>query len=223
MVADIPISEAPGMAESQASADVLYNEGMMRTSALGAMCILDRDLTAPPGGESDGEIWIPATTATGDWATHEGDIAVYYNGYKFISPVAGMRAYVDDEKIWIGYNGTEWHPLQQFHSTTETWTGRYCRQGQKIYCKTFDLGALPNSTTATTAHSITSLDLDGRILVEGWMENGTVVRQLPMAYATAVLSEVASIYLDSTNITVRTNYDATSWDGEVYIEYTRTA
>ena len=37
-------------------------------AALGNLTIIDRDLTAPPGGESDGDTYIVGGSATGDWS-----------------------------------------------------------------------------------------------------------------------------------------------------------
>ena len=67
--------------------------------------IIDRDLTAPPGGESDGDAYIPAATATGAWAGQEDNIAIYdadLSGYRFFTPNTGWFAYVADE----GANGS---------------------------------------------------------------------------------------------------------------------
>lgn len=72
--------------------------------------ILDRDLTAPPGGESDGDRYIVAATATGAWASHEDDIAVYTgSGWAFYTPVQGWLTYIEDEaKISVFKTATGW-------------------------------------------------------------------------------------------------------------------
>jgi hypothetical protein len=66
--------------------------------------VIDRDLTAPPGGESVGDIYIPAATATGDWAGEEGNLAIYWQdpdegsaSWHFVTPKRGLLAYVVDE------------------------------------------------------------------------------------------------------------------------------
>lgn len=62
--------------------------------------ILDRDLTAPPGGESEGDAYIPAATATGAWAGHEDDIAVYSEAaWYFLTPKQGWLFYIEDEAV----------------------------------------------------------------------------------------------------------------------------
>jgi Protein of unknown function (DUF2793) len=73
------------------------------------LSVKDRDLTAPPGGESDGDTYIPATTATGDWVGHEDEIAVF-NGtdYTFYTPRTGWIAYIEDEAKLSAYASGAW-------------------------------------------------------------------------------------------------------------------
>lgn len=78
--------------------------------------IKDRHLTAPPGSPTDGDRYIPAATATGGWATHEGKIAVWDGqltipAWVFFTPKEGWSCYVDDEDIRIDYDGSNWRPV----------------------------------------------------------------------------------------------------------------
>jgi hypothetical protein len=305
MVDNIPISEAPGMAPVQAGAESIYNEGVMRTSVLGALYILDRDDTAPPGSPSNGDVYIPKATATGAWATHEGDLAVYFDGWIFISPAAGMFGYIDDEAIWIGYDGTEWlqmdflsryfdnpkildrdltappggesngdtyipattatgawagkeddlavywdgtwyfrtprggevafvhdekiwmgyssqesewHPLQDIWSTTEHWTGKYSGS-DKVYSKVIDTGAGPVATNKNTAHSITSIDLTSRILVQVWIEDSGAYSEWGWR---STVNELYFIKIDATNVVTKSGVDMSSYNIVVRLEYCKT-
>ena len=56
--------------------------------------IQDRDLTAPPGGEGEGESWLVDTPATGAWESHEGEVATWFSGWRF-------RALLDGECLVI--------------------------------------------------------------------------------------------------------------------------
>lgn len=71
--------------------------------------VLDRDLTAPPGGESAGDRYIVASVATGAWAGQENNIAEY-NGasYDFTTPTLGMVVGVDDELRNVRWNSSAW-------------------------------------------------------------------------------------------------------------------
>ena len=209
-----PISEFPELAEGQASAEVTVNEACHRIESLSALKILDRNLTAPPGSESDGDAYIVGGSATGAWATHDGDIAVYYGGYLFITPAGGMKCYVHDEKQWYGYSSQEsaWHPLQRTWSTTEYWTGEYFG-GSKLYAKTIDVGALPNATSSTDAHGISPVTI---VRIIGTADNGT--NQIPLPhFATAGVE----IYVDDTNINLVTTTDLSGYSGYVTLEYTK--
>lgn len=44
------------------------------------------------------------------------------------------------------------------YSTNEQWTGDYWLDGKKIYCKSINVGAMPNTTTKKVAHGITNID-----------------------------------------------------------------
>ena len=71
--------------------------------------VLDADLTTPPGSESDGDVYIPAATATGDWAGHEDDLAIVVNGsYEFVTPLDRWVAWLEDEGCYVYYNGSAW-------------------------------------------------------------------------------------------------------------------
>ncbi len=62
--------------------------------------VLDRDLTAPPGGESNGDAYIVGTSPTGAWATHEDDIAVWTeSAWYFLTPEQGQLFYIEDEAV----------------------------------------------------------------------------------------------------------------------------
>lgn len=72
------------------------------------LSVIDRDLTAPPGSPADGDAYIPAATATGDWATHEDEIAIYNadtspGSWVFYTPSTGWVAYIEDEEVLSVY------------------------------------------------------------------------------------------------------------------------
>lgn len=79
--------------------------------------IIDRDLTAPPGGESKGDKYIPAATATGAWAGLENDIVTYDGVSAWLNdtPSEGWMTWAQDEDELLVFNGTAW---VTFQSTT---------------------------------------------------------------------------------------------------------
>jgi hypothetical protein len=71
--------------------------------------VLDKDLTAPPSSPVEGNRYIVASIATGAWATHEDDIAVYRDSaWEFITPNKGYCCTVEDELIEYVWNNTAW-------------------------------------------------------------------------------------------------------------------
>lgn len=73
--------------------------------------VKDKDLTAPPGSPSDGDCYIVGASATGDWATHDDDVARYSSvetAWEFFTPKEGWHVYVQDENLRYLYNGSAW-------------------------------------------------------------------------------------------------------------------
>jgi len=71
--------------------------------------VIDRGLTAPPGSPTEGDIYIPAATATGAWATHENEIAIYVSSaWVFTVPQEGWVAWINDEDKQVKWNTTIW-------------------------------------------------------------------------------------------------------------------
>lgn len=95
----------PLIASSQAQKHVTANEAFLALDALTQLTVIDKDLTAPPGSPSDGDTYIVGASATGDWATHDDDIAYYYQGaWYFFTPKNGWMGFVSDETKYYSYN-----------------------------------------------------------------------------------------------------------------------
>ncbi|MEP2705020.1 MAG: DUF2793 domain-containing protein [Roseibium sp.] len=88
---------------------------MVFLDALGSAEILDRDLTAPPGGPSDGQTYLVATGGTGDWVGQDGKIAYYADSvWTFFEPFTGLRAYIADEGTLAIYTSDGWKDYGAF-------------------------------------------------------------------------------------------------------------
>lgn len=71
--------------------------------------VLDRDLTVPPGSPATGDRYIVAATATGDWATHDNEIAEWDgSAWVFTVPEEGFTLYVTDEDRELVFGTTTW-------------------------------------------------------------------------------------------------------------------
>ena len=81
--------------------------------------VLDKDLSTPPTSPSVGDRYIVASSATGDWNGHDGEIAEW-NGFswEFTSPLEGMMTYVKDEDKLYQYT-TSWGEFSSSSSITD--------------------------------------------------------------------------------------------------------
>jgi hypothetical protein len=122
------MSVSPGLGitdidDQQAGAEVTHNEAVRLLEVAAGRAVKDRDLTAPPGSESDGDAYIVKATGTGDWAGHDNKIAVYLSDtYKFITPSEGMSVYLQDENVDVLWNGSAWLAYGGYQTLTDAST-----------------------------------------------------------------------------------------------------
>lgn len=99
----------PYIAPNQALKHITHNEALRLLDALVQLCVLDRDLSAPPSGPAEGDRYLVSSGATGDWTGQAGRIAAYQDGgWQFFSPLEGWRAYVTDEAALLVFAGGNW-------------------------------------------------------------------------------------------------------------------
>lgn len=100
----LPLLEA-----AQAQKHVTHNEALGRLDALVQLAVLSRSLATPPATPAEGDRYLVAASATGDWAGHSGHIAYRFGGgWKFATPQAGWRAWVAAETALFIFDGSAW-------------------------------------------------------------------------------------------------------------------
>lgn len=75
------------------------------------LSIKDRDLSTPPGSPADGDTYIVAAGGSGDWAAHDGNIAVWSatsSAWRFGVPRVGWLAYVEDDQVLSVFKSGTW-------------------------------------------------------------------------------------------------------------------
>jgi hypothetical protein len=103
----LPLIEA-----AQAQKHVTHNEALVALDALAHLYLLDRDLAAPPVSPADGDAYLVASAASGDWAGQDGNIAYPIDGaWRFHAPFKGLSAIVEDEQALIHFDGAAWTDL----------------------------------------------------------------------------------------------------------------
>ena len=72
--------------------DALQNAELNYYGAWLNCVVLSVGDTTPPGSPANGDRYIVGTTATGAWATHDDELAIYRDGWQFYAPpAAGAR------------------------------------------------------------------------------------------------------------------------------------
>lgn len=80
----------PYIMAAQAQKHVTHNEAIRRLDAVVQLAALDRDLPAPPASPDDGDRYIIASAASGDWIGKAGWIAAWQDGaWEFYEPYPG--------------------------------------------------------------------------------------------------------------------------------------
>ena len=107
-----PKLNLPLIAAQQAQKHVTHNEALRALDALVQATVKDRDLAAPPASAQEGDCYIVATGASGDWAGQENAIAEFRNGgWVFHAPAEGWLAFVQDENAFLFFDGSTWQNL----------------------------------------------------------------------------------------------------------------
>ncbi len=107
-----PKLNLPLIAAQQAQKHVTHNEALRGLDALVQATVKDRDLAAPPATPAEGDCYIVAVSAGGDWAGHDSEIAEFRNGgWVFHAPGEGWLAFVQDENTFLFFDGTAWQDL----------------------------------------------------------------------------------------------------------------
>jgi len=108
-VTDTPNLKMPNIENAQAQKHVTHNEALRVLDAVVQLSVIDRDLTAPPATPADGDRYLVGPSATGTWATHDGEIAAWQdNSWVFHAPREGWISWIADEGVALGYDGAVW-------------------------------------------------------------------------------------------------------------------
>jgi hypothetical protein len=101
---------APELTEGEAVPEAVVNEQILyMESGAGHFIFKDRDLAIPPGSPANGDCYLVAASGTGDWSGQDGKIAYCINtAWAFITAREGFTAWVNDEDLFIGYDGAAW-------------------------------------------------------------------------------------------------------------------
>lgn len=177
-MSDTPRLALPLIAGAQAQKHVTHNEALATLDALVHLHILDRDLTAPPASPDDGDTYLVANGATGDWAGEDGRIAFALDGaWALHDPFPGMIAYVADEQAVIVHTGAAWQEitaLLSLQSVPKVGINATATDTQRLTVKSDEvIFSHDDVTPGTGSHTVTlnkaaAGDDAGHALKTGW-------------------------------------------------------
>lgn len=104
----------PYMAASQAQKHVTHNEALRQLDMLIHVSAKSRSIADPPAAPLEGDIYIIATGATGDWQGYENHLVAFQDGaWAYFAAKPGLVVWIADENVLAVWSGTGWVDLQQ--------------------------------------------------------------------------------------------------------------
>lgn len=107
------------------------------------------------------------------------------------------------------------------YSQEETDTGKIWIDGKKIYRKVVDCGYLLNKNAKIVEHNIKNIDTITKIDSVGYQDNGDYL-PIPYVYEEIPGQGPITLYMNKTNIIIRTYGNRTDVKALVTLEYTKT-
>lgn len=104
-----PLLSLPYLLPSQAQKHVYHNEALRVLDAVVQLAVLSQTMTSPPALAAVGDRYIVAAGASGSWAGHSDEIALFEGSdWGFFVPQPGWRAEIPAEARSLVYDGSAW-------------------------------------------------------------------------------------------------------------------
>jgi hypothetical protein len=99
----------PYLAAAQAQKHVTHNEALRRLDTVVQLSVIDSGLADPPASPAEGDRYIVAAAATGDWAGEDGNVTAFVDGaWQFLTPDVGWLAYDAAGATLLVYEASGW-------------------------------------------------------------------------------------------------------------------
>jgi hypothetical protein len=162
---DTPRLSLPVIEAAQAQKHVTHNEALTLLDCLTQLAVESRALAAPPTSPVDGSSYIPAAGATGAWSGWDNQLALYSGGgWLHLAPVAGLKAWVRDERLTLTYEDGIWRDGIALTANGGRVTLRAKEEEVTLagaYAETADAGFIPNRAIVLGVASRTTLAISG--------------------------------------------------------------
>jgi hypothetical protein len=104
-----PRLQLPFILPGQAQKELFHNEALLRLDLALHAAVEGGPVTAPPGQPEEGQCWIVASQATGDWTGREEQLAMWSEGgWRFLEPVAGMVVWNKAQSLPLRWGSQGW-------------------------------------------------------------------------------------------------------------------
>jgi len=114
-----PFFDWTELLEGDSGGEVILNELAGRVTATLAR-VKSMTTTAQPGSPANYDAYLlPASPTGSQWSGQGNDIALYLDGWIFITPTEGMRLRVEDDNMTITYDGTVWSATDGLQTLTD--------------------------------------------------------------------------------------------------------
>jgi hypothetical protein len=99
----------PFIASGQAQKELFHNEALARIDALLQPVVDAMLLNTPPAAPVPGQCWIVGAAPSGGWVGQALAVAAYTDdGWRFVAPRAGMRAWSLADALPAMFDGASW-------------------------------------------------------------------------------------------------------------------
>ncbi|WP_170559474.1 DUF2793 domain-containing protein [Ruegeria atlantica] len=104
-----PKLNLPFLQPSQAQKHVTHNEALRRLDLVVQLSVMSTDATTPPSVPAQGQLYALGSAPIGDWSGHAAELAAWLdNGWHFITPEMGWRAWDQENERLKVWNGSAW-------------------------------------------------------------------------------------------------------------------
>ena len=99
----------PFLSPGQAQKEFTHNEALQTLDIVASLAVEEGPRIDPPASPLTGACYIVAASATGAWAGQSQSVAGFTSGgWRFVTPVEGMSAYVKADSLWAVYRSGAW-------------------------------------------------------------------------------------------------------------------
>ena len=109
MTNSTPRFALPFILPGQAQKELFHNEALIRIDAALNPAVEGPPATEPPATPTQGQCWIVAPAATGEWTGRDGLLAMWSEGgWRFVAPTPGTSAWDKAANLPLLFDGYQW-------------------------------------------------------------------------------------------------------------------